>query len=58
MPKKSELSWSAVKLFAMDVDGVLTDGTVHKAGSAVIASGALDFYATGFTAPAASRRPT
>jgi 3-deoxy-D-manno-octulosonate 8-phosphate phosphatase (KDO 8-P phosphatase) len=26
--RKSEIDWSAVRLFAMDVDGVLTDGTV------------------------------
>jgi 3-deoxy-D-manno-octulosonate 8-phosphate phosphatase (KDO 8-P phosphatase) len=28
MPKKKKLSWAKIRLFAMDVDGVLTDGTV------------------------------
>lgn len=31
MPNKKSLPWSAIKLFAMDVDGVLTDGTVQIA---------------------------
>ena len=29
MARTKKLSWSAIKLFAMDVDGVLTDGTVQ-----------------------------
>lgn len=28
-PKPARLAWGAIKLFAMDVDGVLTDGTVR-----------------------------
>lgn len=28
-PKSRRLPWAAIKLFAMDVDGVLTDGTVR-----------------------------
>src|SRR3954466_6121820 len=28
MANKKSLPWSAIRLFAMDVDGVLTDGTV------------------------------
>jgi 3-deoxy-D-manno-octulosonate 8-phosphate phosphatase (KDO 8-P phosphatase) len=27
--REARLKWSAIRLFAMDVDGVLTDGTVH-----------------------------
>ena len=27
--QKSKIDWSAIRLFAMDVDGVLTDGTVR-----------------------------
>lgn len=27
--------WSAIKLFATDVDGVLTDGTIHVAGDGI-----------------------
>src|SRR5882762_1301137 len=29
MTDKKSLSWAAIRLFAMDVDGVLTDGTVQ-----------------------------
>ena len=29
MPDKKSLPWSAIRLFAMDVDGILTDGTVQ-----------------------------
>ena len=31
MPPASpaSLPWSAIRLFAMDVDGILTDGTLH-----------------------------
>jgi len=28
-PKPEDLPWAGIRLFAMDVDGVLTDGTVH-----------------------------
>ena len=28
-PRVSRARWAAIRLFAMDVDGVLTDGTVH-----------------------------
>lgn len=29
MTNKKSLSWAAIRLFAMDVDGILTDGTVQ-----------------------------
>lgn len=29
MPPIPDARWAAIKLFAMDVDGILTDGTVH-----------------------------